>query len=58
MTMEKKTIKKARTCFCWELNSRPFITADMKIEKQLPKKRSNLISLGVELESFHNGRGG
>jgi len=53
MTMEKNYKKKARTCFRWELNSRPFIMAEVKMEKNA--RKSNLLSLGVELETFHNG---
>ena len=58
LTTEKNYIKKARMCFRWELNSRPFIRAEEKMEKKLLKKRSNLLSLEVELETFHNGIGG
>ena len=53
----KITIKKAGMCFCWELNWRTFLMAEVKIEKKLQKK-GNLFSLGVKLETFYNGRGG
>ena len=34
----KITIKKAGMCFCWELNWRTFLMAEVKIEKKLQKK--------------------
>ena len=56
-----KNLKKEEDiCFCWELNSRRFVMAEVGnyLKNRFSEKKGYLLSLRVELKTFRNGRDG